>query len=113
MAGGVADDELRERIRFDLDWGYDWQPYRELLHGARGHTRAICGLDCMPRADMRRIAARDSHAASKIAEIRERHPQAIIVVLFGESHLAPNHLPALLRLERPGERVLTVLQNVD
>ena len=113
MAGRVGEDELRERIRFDLDWGYDWQPYRELLHSARRHSKAIYGLDCMPRTDLRRIAARDRHAASKIAEIRDRHPEAVIVTLFGESHLAPNHLPALLKLTAPRERMLTVLQNVD
>jgi hypothetical protein len=22
----IDEDGLRERIRFDLDWGYDWQP---------------------------------------------------------------------------------------
>jgi hypothetical protein len=113
MRGQIAEDELRECIRFDLDWGYGWQPYAELLDSARRHAQAIYGLDCMPRTDLRRIAARDRHAASKILEIRERHPDALLVVLFGESHLAPNHLPALLRAAAPGQRLLTVLQNVD
>ena len=35
------------------------------------------------------------------------------MVLFGESHLAPGHLPRVLREQLPEERVLTVLQNVD
>ena len=113
MRGTIAEDDLRERIRFDLDWGYAWQPYRELLTTARRHAVGIYGLDCMPRSDLRRIAARDRHAASKLAEIRERHPSAAIVALFGESHLAPNHLPALLRVAAPRDRTLTVLQNVD
>src|SRR5690242_18190057 len=112
-AGDIDEAELRERIRFDLDWGYDWQSYRELLEAGRTHCKAIYGLDCLPRADLRRIAARDRHAATKLREIRERHPGARIVVLFGESHLAPQHLPALLRSEMPRERILTVLQNVD
>jgi hypothetical protein len=34
-------------------------------------------------------------------------------VLFGESHLAPQHLPALLRKRLREESILTVLQNVD
>ncbi len=109
----IDEEELRERVRFDLDWGYDWQPYRELLLAARHHAARIYGLDCMPRTDLRRIAARDRHAASKIVEIREEHPGSVIVVLFGESHLSPNHLPALLRDSLPGERVVTLLQNVD
>jgi len=113
MRGEIAEDELRERIRFDLDWGYGWAPYAELLASARRHAAAVYGLDCMPRTDLRRIAARDRHAAGKILEIRQRHPQALIVVLFGESHLAPNHLPALLRAAAGAGGLLTILQNVD
>ena len=112
MAGEISEDELRERLRFDLDWGYAWEPYRELLTAARMHAKRIYGIDCMPRNDMRRIGARDRHAATKILEMRAQNPHAIVVILFGESHLAPNHLPALLRQGSPG-KVLSVLQNVD
>ncbi len=106
-------EELRQRIRFDLDWGYDWAPFYELLVTAREHADAIYGLDCMPREDLRKIGARDRHAAHKLSEIRQRHPQAVMLVLFGESHLAPGHLPKVLRDKLPEERVVTVLQNVD
>ncbi len=123
MRGEIDECELRERLRFDLDWGYEWAPYRELLAAGRQHAQRIYGLDCTPRTDLRRIAARDRHAAAKIREIREQHPDAVLVVLFGESHLAPNHLPALLHERTEGAlhlpafgrcgRVLTILQNVD
>ncbi len=106
-------EELQQRIRFDLDWGYDWAPFYDLLVTAREHADAIYGLDCMPREDLRKIGARDRHAAHKLAEIRQRHPNAAILVLFGESHLAPGHLPKALQERLPEERVLTVLQNVD
>ncbi len=109
----IDEKEFRDRIRFDLDWGYDWAPFYELLVTAREHADAIYGLDCMPREDLRKIAARDRHAAHKIAEIRQNHPNAAIMVLFGESHLAPGHLPTALREQLPEEQVLTVLQNVD
>jgi hypothetical protein len=106
-------EELRQRIRFDLDWGYDWAPFYELLVTAREHADAIYGLDCTPREDLRKIGARDRHAVHKLSEIRQRHPHGVIMVLFGESHLAPGHLPKALRERLPEERVLTVLQNVD
>jgi len=109
----IDEDELRQRIRFDLDWSYEWAPFYELLVTAREHAYAIYGLDCMPRNDLRKIAARDRHAAHKIAEIRQRHPSAAIMVLFGEAHLAPGHLPRLLRQKFPQEQLLTILQNVD
>jgi len=109
----IDESELRQRIRFDLDWGYDWTPFYELLAAAREHAVALYGLDCMPREDLRKIGARDRHAAAKVAEIRKLHPEALVLVLFGESHLAPNHLPAQVRALLPEERILTVLQNVD
>jgi len=109
----IDEDELRQRIRFDLDWGYEWAPFYELLVTAREHADAVYGLDCLPREDLRKIGARDRHAADKIAEIRQRHPNAVILVLFGESHLAPQHLPRVLRERLPGQHVLSVLQNVD
>jgi hypothetical protein len=109
----IDEAELRQRIRFDLDWGYDWSPFFELLVSARDHAEALYGLDCMPREDLRKIGARDRHAAVKIAEIHQRHPNAVILVLFGESHLAPGHLPRALSKALPDARILTVLQNID
>jgi hypothetical protein len=109
----IDESELRQRIRFDLDWGYDWPPFHELLVAARDHGEGIYGLDCMPRENLRKIGERDRHAAAKIAEIRQRHPDAVIFVLFGESHLAPEHLPCVLHKALPEAKILTVLQNVD
>jgi hypothetical protein len=109
----IDEAEFRQRIRFDLDWGYDWAPFYELLVTARDHADALYGLDCMPREDLRKIGARDRHAAIKLAEIRERHPDAVIFVLFGESHLAPDHLPRILEEQMPDSKIISVLQNID
>src|ERR1700751_4423241 len=70
----IDEEELRQRVRFDLDWGYDWLPFLELLVMAREHAEALYGLDCMPRENLRKIGTRDRHAAIKIAEIRKKHP---------------------------------------
>jgi hypothetical protein len=109
----IGEEELRERLRFDREWGYDWTPFFAVLMAAREHSEGIYGLDRLPRHDMRRIRSRDRHAAAKIANMRAEHPNAVLVVLFGESHMAPEHLPRLVKQAMPVERTLTVLQNVD
>ena len=109
----IAEAELRQRLHFDREWGYDWFPFYELLSSARDHAEGVYGLDCMPRNDLRRIGSRDRHAAAKIWQMRQQHPYATIVVLFGESHMAPQHLPRFLRESLPEEGTLTILQNVD
>ena len=109
----IDEREFRERIRYDLEWGYDWKPFYRVLETARAAGVRICGLDAMPRGDLRRIGLRDRHAAEKLSEIHLAHPEALIVVLFGESHLAPRHLPAQVRAMIPRFQVHTILQNLD
>jgi uncharacterized iron-regulated protein len=109
----ITEHELRLALRFDEDWGYAWEPVRNLLETAQRHRVPVYGLDCGPRSNLRAIRRRDRHAATRIAEIRERSPQRPVLALFGESHLAPGHLPALVRAQRPRDKVLTVLQNCD
>jgi hypothetical protein len=112
-AGSLSLDELSERVRFEQEWGYDWQPYASLLRAARERNAAVFGMDCRPRYDLRRVRARDRHVARRLSRIREQYREARLLLLVGESHLAPRHLPRLLREHLPGERVLNVLQNVD
>lgn len=113
LRGEISEDELRAGIRYDDEWGYEWEPFAQLLRQARKFGCPIYGIDLKPRGNMRKIHARDRHAAAQIAQIRRGHPGAQVLTLFGEAHLAPNHLPHWLRLLRPRDRVLTVLQNVD
>ena len=109
----ISEQELRLGLRFDREWGYEWACFYELLISARDHGEGVYGLDCVPRDDLRRIRSRDRHAVTKIREMREKHPSAKLLVLFGESHMAPQHLPALLRKALPNEQTLTILQNID
>jgi hypothetical protein len=111
--GRIDERELRSRIRFDLDWGFGWNPFFRLLSVARQRGVRLYGLDTVPRGDLRRIALRDEHAATRIAEIAGTVPGSRIVVLFGESHMAPQHLPAAIKSKLPQARVVTLLQNID
>src|SRR5262249_2440255 len=113
LRGEISDDELRAGIRYDDEWGYEWEPVLRVLRQAKRYGCHVYGIDLKPRGNMRRIGARDRHAAAQLSQIRGAHPGAKVITLFGEAHLAPNHLPRWLRALRPQDSVLTVLQNVD
>src|SRR6185437_4080160 len=113
QAQSISDDELRHRLRFETEWGYEWEPFLHTLKIARSLHIPIHGADCAPRGHMRRIVERDIHAADTLARIRKKYPDALLLVFFGESHLAPNHLPQQARQKLGRECVRTVLQNVD
>jgi len=112
-AGRLDERGLRSGIRFDADWGFDWDPFFAVLTSARRLGVRLYGLEAVPRGGFRGLARRDKYAAEHIAKLADAMPGSCIVVLFGESHLAPQHLPALVRRKLPQARVVTLLQNVD
>ena len=117
MRGEIGESEFLKAIRYDQEWGYDWESFREVFETAREFGIDSFGIDCMPRTGFRFIRKRDAYAAARIADIVERRPNAKIVVLIGESHLSRNHLPGKVtaNLKRKGfeKRGLLVLQNLE
>src|SRR3954468_556517 len=106
LAREIDERELRRRIHYESSWGYDWAPFAAMLYAGRAHCAAVYGADCGPRGDMRKIGDRDRHAAGQVSKIRAAHPDAVIVVVFGEAHMAPKHLPGKVKSQLPRERVL-------
>lgn len=117
MAGKISEQEFLERIRYPEEWGCDWTAYRAVFEAARELRIPVYGVDCHPRNDMRSIGRRDLGVARRIARLMEKDPAQTLIVMFGESHLAANHLPARVGtiLERRGipSKELLILQNID
>ncbi len=117
MEGRIGQDEFLRRIRYDLEWGYSWPAFSALFEVAREKRIPVYGIDSAPRNGIRRIRQRDRHMASRIAGLFAERPDAKIVVLVGESHLATAHLPSAVRdaLARRNEerRAVRVFQNLE
>src|SRR3954468_15404706 len=41
LARDIDDRELRERIRYEASWGYEWTPFATILHAGRTHCEAV------------------------------------------------------------------------
>jgi len=115
--GELDDRAFLRRIHYREEWGYPWEGYRDLLDRARALGVPVRALDATPRAGVGALRRRDEHAARQIETIVERHPGARLVVLFGESHLSPNHIPAkvatLLARKGLARRAVTIYQSPD
>ena len=117
MREEISEEEFLRRIRYNLEWGYDWQAFRPIFQVAKEYGLGVFGIDCEPRNGFRHIRKRDTYAAARIADIAHENPGAKLVVIVGESHLGREHLPGKVRsnLKRKGieRRSLVVLQNLD
>jgi uncharacterized iron-regulated protein len=117
MQGRADDRELRARIRYDLEWGYDWEGPEGLLDMARRLGVRTYGVDGPARGGLKTLRRRDTLAAERLAGICTEHPGAHLMVVFGESHLSREHLPhrlhTALRTRGLERRVVRVVQDVD
>jgi len=117
MSGQISEQEFLDRIRYHEEWGCDWNGYKAIFETARELGVPVYGVDCHPRSDMRSIGRRDLGVARRIVRLMQNNPSQTLIVVFGESHLAQNHLPGRVRmiLERKGMRrkELLILQNID
>jgi len=117
MCGRISEQEFLDRIRYYEEWGCDWAGYKAIFDAARQLGIPVYAADCHPRNDMRSIGRRDMGVARRIARLMEANPQRKLLVVFGESHLAPNHLPGrvrrILERKRISLKEAVILQNLD
>lgn len=116
LAGRIDEETFLRRIRYRQCWpSYQvWPNFRPIFEYARRRGLRILALDCEPD-ECGTVFSRAAFAAWRIAEALRESPR--VAVLMGEAHLAPNHLPAMLRLAlsrmevlRP---ILTIHQSLD
>jgi hypothetical protein len=117
QAGKIADDEFLRRLHYEEEWGHPWEGSRILLDRARELGIEVHALDAPPRGGLGTLQRRDDHAARRIVSILETQPDALLMVLFGETHLARSHLPRRVKtlLKQAGieRREIVVFQNPD
>lgn len=114
MKGKISEEDFLEAISYTSEWGFRWESYRRIFELAKDPFMPIFGVDSAPRDHLRYIKMRDRMVARRIKTIRNFFPGRLLLVVIGESHLAPGHLPAGVRRAcRDGYKEITIVQNMD
>ncbi len=117
LAGALDEAAFLRATGYERTWGFPWSSYRPLLDYARWRNIPVLALNSKPPGRNRRLERRDRNAARILARFAADHPQALLVVLFGDLHVADDHLPARFREEmrRLGgsASVTLVFQNIS
>ena len=104
LGGRIQDRTLLKRVDYRGHWPYDiWDNYRPIFEHARDRGHRVLGIECNHN-ECNTLHGRDSYAGWRIAEVFHNDPKAKVVVLIGELHVAPDHLPAVVtdNLEKIG-----------
>lgn len=110
LSGRCSETQFKTRMRYREEWGYPWAPVRDLLRAARQRQVSVFGLDIPPRGGVDDLPLRDAVAAERLGVLHRRRPQAVVIAIFGEAHLAAEHLPRLLD---PRATTLRVFHDID
>ncbi|MFS4460018.1 ChaN family lipoprotein [Bdellovibrio sp. HCB2-146] len=95
LSGKMSEKDFLKGIQWQSRWGFPWEHYRPLLRWAQKNKIPVVGLN---RSYKKRtgttLKSRDVFAGKKIAELVKQHHDALICVIYGDLHLAKEHIPA-------------------
>lgn len=94
LDGHITLDEAREETEFEEYWPFPWDHYRDILSFAKEKRFGVLALNIPEKGrTSNMLRQRDIAAAERIATELASRPDSRIFVLYGELHLARNHLP--------------------
>ncbi|MEC9476182.1 MAG: ChaN family lipoprotein [Planctomycetota bacterium] len=118
VAMEITEEQLLSQSNWDQRWGFPWRNYSLQMSFFKDQKLPIVALNSDHEVVGDSFAAREKIAAMRIIETMTEHPDAILAVVFGDLHVAPDHLPAQVSrlatessLDTPSQ--ITIFQNVD
>jgi hypothetical protein len=116
LAGRLAERTLLARLGHGSGQGGGaWSGLRALLTYAKRHRLEVVGIDRRAQGE-RSLALRDAYAAERIARAVRADDRPRVMVLVGQYHVTPCHLPAQVERalgESHAARGLVVYQNCE
>ena len=109
----ISEDTFLKAISFDKR-GFNWENYSPLIELARQWQISVVGLS---PDNERSLQSRDQYGAELLANWSAQSPEAFVIAMMGDLHLASNHLPGALKLALAKKAIkrktLVVHQNHD
>jgi uncharacterized iron-regulated protein len=96
LTGNLTEREFLESIDYHQAWRFPWNHYRPLFELAKKNNIPIMGINCRGS-----LKERDEFAASMLATFLHIDPEARLMVMYGEYHIAHNKIPAEVKKRLP------------
>lgn len=94
LAGRLSEKSFLSRIGHPYRGDFDiWPSFRQILSFAKAQKLEVVAIDRRAPGP-RSLEVRDAFAARRIAELARADDRPLVMVLMGQFHVAPEHLPA-------------------
>ena len=117
LDGEIDDEAFRWRVKWDRSWGFPWASYKRFFAFCKRYDVHLFGVNI--NADDREgdLHYRDEYAGDLVSALTHLYPERLVAVLYGDLHLAHNHLPQVVDhcLAKYGtkRRTVTIYQNSE
>jgi uncharacterized iron-regulated protein len=115
IEGKIDDEAFLKEVDYRHTWNFTWENYKVIFDFAREHNLRVLGINTPGRSGRHHLKERDEFSAEVIVNATVENPDAIILVMDGDWHIASVHLPAEVRKRldkrRAKRKLLTVFQN--
>lgn len=106
LAGKISEREFLKGCEWKKNWGFPWDHYRPIFRWLAKHKVRAVGLNMKTnKRSAQTLKDRDRFAAEVIEKVRSQYPEHSIFVIFGDLHLAENHLPLEIK-KKSGKEIL-------
>lgn len=93
LLDGIDQQTFVKKIGFKKHWFFDlWNNYAVIFDFLKYHQVPVFAVEA-PGYEKKSLKERDEFMADEILSLAQLHPNEKIVVLVGDLHLAPQHLP--------------------
>ncbi len=89
-----AEHAFLRSIRFARKWGYSWNNWKPIVDFCKGAAIPVMGINSGVVEGDETIRERDKCAARIIGKTILANPDALVYVVIGDYHIAPENLPA-------------------
>jgi hypothetical protein len=115
--GELNDKDFLHSIKYMQRWGFNWHNYKPIFQIAIDNKLKIQALNFSAHRKRNPLKLRDMKAAETIAKLTNSNPGKLILVFFGDMHVASCHLPKYTRAELEKLEIkrkdLIIFQNSD
>lgn len=116
LSGAIDEDAFLWRVKWDKSWGFPWASWRRFFELARKHNAPLFGLNLQSDA-ADALEQRDEYSGRLVSSLTQLYPDRLVAVVYGDLHLAPTHLPAVVDRELAQwgikRKCVTIYQNSE
>ncbi len=113
----IEEKTFLEKINLKRRWYFDlWANFQPMFDFSKYHHLKVYGIEAAS-SKKSSLKNRDKACAKKLVDILRKHPDHKLLVLIGDLHIAPEHLPlevnVLLKKSKLIKKELIIYQNAE